>query len=110
CDAALRAGQIDVYVEYTGTALTAILKEPPETDPARVRARVRTAYAPAGLTWMTPLGFDNTFALVVRGEETAQGIRTISDAVPHAPAWRAGFGYEFASRADGYPGLGRVYG
>jgi len=107
CDAALRAGQIDVYVEYTGTALTAILKEPPDTDPARVRARVQAAYAPAGLAWTAPLGFDNTFALVVRGDETA---RTISAAVPGATGWRAGFGYEFASRPDGYPGLARAYG
>ena len=62
CDAALRAGQIDVYVEYTGTALTAVLKRPPDTDPARVLAAVREAYAADGLVWMEPLGFDNTFA------------------------------------------------
>jgi len=66
CDAALRAGQIDVYVEYTGTALTAVLKRPPDTDPARVLAAVREAYDADGLVWMEPLGFDNTFALVVR--------------------------------------------
>ena len=111
CDSALRAGQIDLYVEYTGTALTAILKEQPGGDPAAVLARVRAAYAPAGLTWTAPLGFDNTFALVVRGEDAARdGIRTISDAVPHATAWRAAFGYEFKERADGYPGLARAYG
>ncbi len=107
CDAALRAGQIDVYVEYTGTALTAILKQPADGDPARVRARVQAAYAPAGLAWTAPLGFDNTFALVVRGDEAP---RTISAAVPVATGWRAGFGYEFASRPDGYPGLARAYG
>jgi len=107
CDAALRSGELDVYVEYTGTALTAVVKDPPDTDPARVRARVAAAYAPAGLEWLPPLGFDNTFALVVRPDETP---RTISAAVPDARRWRAGFGYEFQSRPDGYPALARVYG
>jgi len=106
-DAALRAGQIDVYVEYTGTALTAVLKEPPDTDPARVLARVREAYAPGGLVWTAPLGFDNTFALVVRPDA---GVRTISDAVAPARDWTAAFGYEFQQRPDGYPALERVYG
>jgi len=108
CNAAIRAGQIDAYVEYTGTALTAVLKQPPESDPGRVLARVRDAYAAAGLVWTAPLGFDNTFALVIRGDEP--GVRTISDAVPRARDWRAAFGYEFKERADGYPGLERVYG
>ena len=107
CDAALRAGQIDLYVEYTGTALTAILKEPPGSDPAAVLARVRAAYEPAGLVWTAPLGFDNTFALVVRKEP---GLGTISDLVPRAKHLSAGFGYEFMSRPDGYPGLARTYG
>jgi osmoprotectant transport system substrate-binding protein len=111
CDAAIRAGQIDAYVEYTGTALTAILKEPPGHDPAAVRARVGAAYAAAGLAWTAPLGFDNTFALVVRGDDAARlGLRTISDAVPHARRWKAGFGYEFQQRPDGYPGLAAAYG
>jgi osmoprotectant transport system substrate-binding protein len=111
CDTALRAGQIDMYVEYTGTALTAILKEQPGADRGAFLARVRAAYAPAGLVWTAPLGFDNTFALVIRGEDAARdGIRTISAAAAHAPEWRAGFGYEFKERADGYPGLARTYG
>lgn len=111
CDTALRAGQIDAYVEYTGTALTAILKQPPEGTPADVLARVRAAYATAGLVWTGALGFDNTFALVIRGDEAAEKrLRTISDAVRPAPDWRAGFGYEFKERADGYPGLARTYG
>jgi glycine betaine/choline ABC-type transport system substrate-binding protein len=110
CDRALRAGQIDVYVEYTGTALAAILKEPPGERDA-VRARVREAYARDGLVWTAPLGFENTFALVVRGADARdEGLATISDAVRLAPAWRAGFGYEFNDRADGYPGLARAYG
>jgi osmoprotectant transport system substrate-binding protein len=107
CDAALRAGQIDLYVEYTGTALTAILKEAPGGTPAEVLARVRAAYAPAGLTWMPPLGFDNTFALIVRGDEPAT---TISEAAARTGEWRAAFGYEFKERADGYPGLAHTYG
>jgi len=107
CDAALRAGQIDVYVEYTGTALTAVLKEPVDTDAARVLARVRAAYAPAGLVWTAPLGFDNTFALVVRPDA---GVRTISAAVEPARGWTAAFGYEFQQRPDGYPALERTYG
>lgn len=107
CDTALRAGQLDVYVEYTGTALGAILKEPAAGMPAAVLARVREAYAPAGLVWTAPLGFDDTFALVVRPDA---GVRTISEAVGPARAWRAGVGYEFASRPDGLPALARTYG
>jgi osmoprotectant transport system substrate-binding protein len=107
CDAALRAGEIDAYVEYTGTALTAVLKQPPDTDPRRVFDQVAAAYRAAGLEWLPPLGFDNTFALVVRGETPE---RTLSEAVPAARAWRAAFGYEFQTRPDGYPALQRVYG
>jgi osmoprotectant transport system substrate-binding protein len=107
CDSAIRSGGIDVYVEYTGTALTAVLKEPPDTDPRRVYERVAAAYRTAGLEWLPPLGFDNTFAMVVRGDER---IASLSDAVPVARGWRAGFGYEFQTRPDGYPALQRVYG
>jgi glycine betaine/choline ABC-type transport system substrate-binding protein len=106
CDAALRAGQIDVYVEYTGTALTAVLKAPPEGSAFEVLARVREAYGKDGLEWLAPLGFENKFALVVRPEAQA---RTISAAVELAPRWRAGYGYEFKSRADGAALLERVY-
>jgi osmoprotectant transport system substrate-binding protein len=108
CDSGIRAGEIDVYVEYTGTARGAILKEEaPPRSPAETLASVRAAYEPAGLVWTSPLGFDNTFALVVRGDETP---RTISGSVERAKTWRAGFGYEFQQRADGYPALKRVYG
>jgi osmoprotectant transport system substrate-binding protein len=110
CDAALRAGQIDAYVEYSGTALTAILKQAPTSDPAEALARVREAYAEAGLVWTPPLGFDNTFALIIRNDPASASVHTISEAVPQASAWRAGFGYEFQSRPDGYPGLARAYG
>jgi osmoprotectant transport system permease protein len=114
CDRALRAGEIDVYVEYTGTALTAIFKE--QVPGARGSAEsvfetVRQRYAAAGVTLAAPLGFDNTFAILVRGAEARRlGLKTIDDAVPHAAAWRAGFGYEFIERADGYRGLSQAYG
>src|SRR5205823_14619345 len=109
CDAAIRAGQIDMYVEYTGTALAAILKEQAgSSDRKAVLEHVRAAYAEDGLVWTAPLGFDNTFALVVRRD--AEEVRTISDLAAHPGEWRAGFGYEFKERADGYPGLARAYG
>jgi len=111
CDAALRAGQIDMYVEYTGTALSAILKEDATgKSPRQVYERVKAAYAKDGLLWMEPLGFDNTFALVIRQEDAKTlGLRTISDVVPYARSWRAGFGYEFKERPDGYPRLNSIY-
>ncbi len=111
CDRAIRAGDIDLYVEYTGTAHTAIFHEPPATDPRRVFEIVRSRYADAGLTLLDPLGFENTFAILVRGEDARTlKLRTLEDAATVAPRWRAGFGYEFLQRADGYPGLARTYG
>jgi osmoprotectant transport system permease protein len=111
CDQALRSGDIDLYVEYSGTAHTAIFHEAPSTDPRDVLETVRTRYAAAGLTVLDPLGFENTFAILVRGEDARKlELRTITDAAPHSPRWRAGFGYEFLQRADGYPGLAKVYG
>jgi osmoprotectant transport system permease protein len=111
CDRALRSGDIDVYVEYTGTADTAVFKNPVETDPAKVLERVRRRYADAGLTLLPPLGFENTFAILVRGEDARRlGLETVDDAAPHASSWQAGFGYEFLQRADGYPGLSGKYG
>jgi osmoprotectant transport system permease protein len=111
CDAALRSGDIDVYVEYTGTADTAVFKNPVDTDPGRVMARLRRQYAGAGLTLMAPLGFDNTFAILVRGADARRlGLQTIDDAARFTPGWQAGFGYEFLQRQDGYPGLAQKYG
>lgn len=112
CHQALRAGEIDLYVEYTGTALTAILNERPSRDPAEVYGRVRAGYAGRfSLEWMKPLGFNNTFAMVVRGEDARRlGLKSVSDAAPHAPQWRAGFGYEFMERPDGFQGLAETYG
>ncbi len=140
CDRALLGGDIDVYVEYTGTSLTAVFHQPLSTDPksasgsredgefssAAARAngggatralgkdvydRVRDLYARTGRTLLPPLGFDNTFAILVRGRDArALGLRTIDDAARETPRWRAGFGYEFLDRPDGYPGLAKTYG
>ncbi len=111
CDRAVRSGDIDAYVEYSGTAQTAIFHQPVETDARRVFAAVRTRYADSGLTLLDPLGFENTFALLIRGDDARRlGVRTLSDATGVASSWRAGFGYEFLQRADGFPGLARAYG
>jgi glycine betaine/choline ABC-type transport system substrate-binding protein len=111
CQQAIEAGEIDLYVEYTGTALTAVLGEAPSRDPREVRRRVREAYARRfELEVAEPLGFENTFAIVVRGEDARRlGLRTISDVAPQAARWRAGFGYEFMERPDGFRGLAETY-
>ncbi len=111
CQAALMAGRIDVYVEYTGTALTAILKQPVEHNAADAYNKVKELYATRfNLDVMPPLGFDDTFVLVVRGETARKDhIRTISQAAPYARHWRPGFGYEFMEREDGYKGLVKTY-
>jgi len=111
CQQAMRAGEIDLYVEYTGTALTAVLNEKPSGDPAEVYDRVKKAYAERfGFELTEPLGFNNTFAMVVRGEDAQQfHLRTISDIAPYAPRWRAGFGYEFMERPDGFRGWAETY-
>jgi len=111
CDQALRSGDIDLYVEYSGTALTAVFHQPVETDPSRVLDAIRQRYAQAGVTLLEPLGFENTFAILVRGQDAASlKLTTIGDAAGPARNWRAGFGYEFLQRADGYPGLAKAYG
>jgi osmoprotectant transport system substrate-binding protein len=111
CHRALLAAELDLYPEYTGTAFTAILKEKPIADAARVRTLVADAYARQwGLVWAAPLGFENTFALVLRGDEARRlGIAKISDLARH-PELKPGFGYEFVERADGFPGLAAAYG
>ncbi|HEX2639777.1 MAG TPA: glycine betaine ABC transporter substrate-binding protein, partial [Pyrinomonadaceae bacterium] len=108
----LLSGQIDVYPEYTGTAYTAILKHQPMTDPQAVYDQTRTEYADKfGLTVSPPLGFANDFAILVRGDVARKNsLKTISDAVPLARDWQAGFGQDFMSRADGYPGFVNAYG
>jgi osmoprotectant transport system permease protein len=111
CDRALRAGEVDVYVEYSGTALTAVFREPVNRDPAAALELVRRHYAQGGVTLRKPLGFDNTFAILVRGSEArALGLTRLSQLAARAPAWRAAFGYEFLEREDGYRGLAAAYG
>ncbi|MEJ2008744.1 MAG: glycine betaine ABC transporter substrate-binding protein [Acidobacteriota bacterium] len=112
CQQALLAGRIDVYVEYTGTALTAILKQPVEHNAEHVYNKVKKLYSSRfNLVVMPPLGFNDTFVLVIRGATARKDhIRTISEAVPYAVHWRPGFGYEFMERQDGYNGLVKTYG
>jgi osmoprotectant transport system permease protein len=111
CDRALLSGDLDLYVEYTGTALTAVFHQPVSTSSTEVFDTVRTMYAKTGRTLLPPLGFNNTFAILVRGADArARGLRTIDDAARESPHWRAGFGYEFVERPDGFPGLAKAYG
>jgi osmoprotectant transport system substrate-binding protein len=112
CQQALLAGRIDTYVEYTGTALTAVLKDPIAVDSSVVFARVRDQYKQRfNIDVLPSLGFNNTFAIVVRGEDARRlHLKTISDAATHTPNWRPGFGFEFMERPDGYQGLQNVYG
>lgn len=113
---ALLNGGIDVYVEYTGTSLTAIFNEPPSADSEQVYARVRDRYASLGLTLLPRLGFNNTFAILVRGEDAKRlGLKTVSDLADSVritadATFRAGFGYEFLERSDGFKGLSAAYG
>ena len=111
CQQAIQSGAIDLYVEYTGTALTTILGEAPSAGAAQVYARVKRDYASRfGLEVTEPLGFNNTFAMVIRGEDARNlKLKTISDVAPIAPRWRAGFGYEFMERPDGFRGLAEAY-
>ena len=111
CDQAIRSGDIDAYVEYTGTALTAILHQPVVRDADRTLLTVRNLYGRSGLAVLDPLGFNNTFALIVRrADADALGLGSISDLQKTQSAWRPGFGYEFVERSDGYPGLAAAYG
>jgi glycine betaine/choline ABC-type transport system substrate-binding protein len=111
CDRALLTGDIDAYVEYTGTALTAIFHQPTQSDSRRVFDEVRELYAKSGRTLLPPLGFNNTFAILVRGADARErGLTSIADVAREASRWRAGFGYEFLERPDGFSGLASAYG
>ena len=112
CHSAVESGQMDVYIEYTGTALTAILKEPVLHDPEEVYRKVQAEYSDRyRLAWGPPLGFNNTYAMAMRSElaETL-GLSRISDLVDHVETIRTGFGHEFLERQDGYPGFTKAYG
>lgn len=112
CQQAILSGRIDIYPEYTGTALTAILKQPVAGDRAHVYRQVKNEYERKfDLTISPPFGFNNTFAMEIRGEEARRlNLKTLSQAAAFAPHWRAGFGYEFMERPDGFAGLAAAYG
>jgi osmoprotectant transport system substrate-binding protein len=112
CQQAILAGRIDAYVEYTGTALAAILKQPFAGDAASVYQRVRQEYKRRfNLDVMPPLGFNNTFAMVMRGADARRlGVTTLSQLPGMAQHMRLGVGYEFLERQDGYQGLVKTYG
>ncbi len=111
CHEALIKGAIDGYIEYTGTAFTTILKQPVINDPKQVYQRLKQGYAEKfNLEVMEPLGFENTFAMIIRGEDARKyNIKTLSEAAQYTPKWRGGFGYEFTEREDGLPGLAKTY-
>jgi osmoprotectant transport system substrate-binding protein len=112
CQKALESGQLDLYVEYTGTALTAVLNASPGGDSTAIYERVKKGYADRfNLEVTEPLGFENTFAMVVRSADAQQfHLSKISDIIPIAPHLRAGVGYEFLERPDGYTGFSQRYG
>jgi glycine betaine/choline ABC-type transport system substrate-binding protein len=117
CQQAILAGRIDIYPEYTGTALTAVLKQQPNQDQSSgdkldVYQRVKQAYQTKfNLAVGRPLGFNDTFAIVIRGDDARRlHLTTVAQAAAFAPKWRAGFGYEFMERPDGYKGLVASYG
>jgi osmoprotectant transport system substrate-binding protein len=111
CHQAILAGRIDAYVEYTGTALAAILKQPINSDSKAVFDTVQREYHDRlNLTVLPSLGFNNSFALAMRGDDAKEkGIAKLSDLATHAPAMRIGVGYEFLERRDGFPGLAETY-
>ncbi|XWU47694.1 MAG: ABC transporter permease subunit [Dolichospermum sp. UKL202] len=109
---AVKAGKIAGYVEYTGTSFTTILKEKPISDPESVYKKVKEYYdQKLKLAVMKPLGFENTFAMIIREEDAKKWqIKSLSEIGKYSPQMKAGFGYEFLERADGYPGLSKTYG
>jgi glycine betaine/choline ABC-type transport system substrate-binding protein len=111
CHQAITAGELDLYPEYTGTAFTAILARKPVSDPKLVFDEVSREYRKRwNVVWSPPLGFENTFAIVMRGDDARRlNVRMISDLALH-PELRPGFGYEFLEREDGFPGLAKTYG
>ena len=112
CHEALLSGELDLYVEYSGTALTAVLNREIPESPDDVWTIVTDEYRDRfDLDWLPPLGFDNSYTIAVRRDDArARGWATISDLARDATNLRAGFTAEFAERADGYPGLSREYG
>jgi osmoprotectant transport system substrate-binding protein len=112
CQQAIVSGRIDIYPEYTGTALTAVLKQKASNDGHDVYERVKSSYENGfGLTLGPAFGFNDTFAMEIRGEDARRlKLTTLSQAAAYVPQWHAGFGYEFMERPDGYRGLVQTYG
>jgi osmoprotectant transport system substrate-binding protein len=112
CHSAILAGKIDAYIEYTGTAFTGILKQPVINNPKVVYEKLKQAYSQQfKLEVMPSLGFENTFAMIIRGEDARRyNIQSLTQAAQYTPKWRGGFGYEFLEREDGFPGLAKTYG
>ncbi|MDZ7964565.1 MAG: glycine betaine ABC transporter substrate-binding protein [Nostoc sp. DedSLP03] len=111
CHSAITSGKIDAYIEYTGTSFTGILKQKAINDPKEVYQKLKQIYAQKfNLEVMPTLGFENTFAMIIRSEDAKRNnIQTLSQASQYTPQWRGGFGYEFLEREDGFPGLAKTY-
>jgi osmoprotectant transport system permease protein len=111
CHQAVKAGKIDGYVEYSGTAFTGILQQKPLNDAQLVYQKLKDIYLEKfNLAVFPSLGFENTFAIVIRGETANQyNLKTLSQIAKYTPNWQAGFGYEFLEREDGYKGLAKTY-
>jgi len=108
---ALSSGEIDLYPEYTGTAFTNVMKHEPISDPAAVLDRLRSDYRAMKLQWLDPLGFNNSFAMVIRGDDARnRRLGSLSDAASDKNGFRLGAGYEFLSRPDGFGLLNASYG
>ncbi|HKI69636.1 MAG TPA: glycine betaine ABC transporter substrate-binding protein, partial [Verrucomicrobiae bacterium] len=112
CHDAIVNGEIDLYPEYTGTALTAVLKRKAVSDPNEAYRIVARAYTKQfDLKWLSPFGFNNTYAITIRKIDAQRWhVKSISDLKSRAPKLRAGWTSEFSERPDGYPGLRKYYG
>jgi osmoprotectant transport system permease protein len=109
---AVRTGSVDVYPEYTGTGLVAILGLEPDADARRVFDIVSTGFRDRwGARWLPPLGFENTYAIAVRrATADSLGLATLTDLAAAAPRLVAGLSPDFIGRDDGLPGLAAAYG
>ncbi len=111
CQQGMLSGDLDIYPEYTGTAYTTILKFPAIGDAKKVTEQLKQEYPRRfKLEWTAPFGFNNSFAMVIRGDDARKyNVQTLSQAAKYTPQWRAGFGFEFLNREDGFPGLSKTY-
>lgn len=111
CHTAMLAGEIDGYIEYTGTSYTTILEQKEIPSPEKVYNFVKENYEKKfNVQVAEPLGFENTYAIIIRGKDAKKyNVETLSEATKYTPEWRMGFGYEFGERPDGFPGLAKTY-